>query len=144
MEAGLEVRPGLEIPGCELAVDYARSGGPGGQNVNKVATKVVLRWSIRESSALTDRDRAWLLQRLASRLTRTGELVLHSSAHRERGRNLEEARERLAGIVREALKRPTRRRPTRPTAASRKRRLAGKRRRGEVKRGRGRVERNGE
>ena len=127
MESGLEVRPGLEIPGGELVVDYARSGGPGGQNVNKVSTKVVLRWSVRESSALSEHDRAWLLQRLASRLTREGELVLHSSAHRERGRNLEEARERLAGIVREALKRPRRRRATRPTRASRKRRLEAKR-----------------
>ena len=137
---GLRVNTRLEIPARELSVEAARSGGPGGQNVNKVATKVILRFSVRASRALGERRKHLLLHRLAARLNRRGELVIHASRHRERSRNDADARDRLAALLREALRNPTPRKPTRPTHASRERRLALKRRRSEVKRARRRPE----
>jgi ribosome-associated protein len=102
--------------------------------VNKVSTRVTLRWSVAASAALTEPQRARLLERLAGRLTREGELVLHAGAERSRARNRALARERLAEIVRAALRVPRPRRATAPTAGSRERRLAAKRRRAARKR----------
>ena len=132
--AGLAVLPGLVIPEGELQVEAAHSGGPGGQNVNKVATKVVLRFDLLGSRTLSEVQRARLRERLGPRLTRSGEIVLHASRFRERPRNLEDARQRLAELLREALRTPRRRRATRPTRSSVRRRLEHKRRRGETKR----------
>jgi ribosome-associated protein len=130
----LAVRPGLAIPAAELRESASRAGGPGGQNVNKVSTRVTLRWCARESAALGEAQRRLLLQRLAGRLTREGELVVHCGVTRSRARNRELARERLAALVREALRPRRARVPTRPRAGARERRLAAKRRRGELKR----------
>jgi ribosome-associated protein len=121
------------LPHSELQVAYARSGGPGGQRVNKVETKVVLRFSVAQSRALDAAQRAGLLGRLAGRLTSTGELVVHASRFRERGRNEADARARLAAILRAALIPPKARRPTRPTRASKARRVAQKRLRSRAK-----------
>lgn len=136
MSEDLELRPGLVVPGAELRIEAVRSGGPGGQNVNKVASKIVLRFAPLASKAFDDAQRARLEERLAGRLNAEGELVLHASTQRERLRNLEEARARLAGILLGALARPKKRVATRPTRGSKRRRLDGKRRRGEVKRAR--------
>jgi len=127
----------LVLPPEELSVSFARSGGPGGQNVNKVETKVVLRFSVIGSATLGEARRSRLLERLASRLTGSGELIVQASRYRERARNLEDARERLASVLREALQVEPPRRATRPTAGSKRRRLEEKRRRGDLKRGRG-------
>lgn len=130
----------LVIPPEELEVAFARSGGPGGQNVNKVETKVSLRFDVAGSRALGDRRRSILLERIGNRLTSKGELLVHASGTREQKRNLEEARTRLAGILRDALQpRPTRK-PTRATRGSRERRLATKKHRGQIKRDRGRAD----
>ena len=137
MGEDLELRPGLVVPAAELHVEAVRSGGPGGQNVNKVASKIVLRFAPLESRAFDAGQRARLAERLAGRLSGAGELVLHASNHRERLRNLAEARARLASLLLGALARPRRRVATRPTRGSKRRRLEGKRRRGDVKRGRG-------
>ena len=112
----------------------SRSGGPGGQHVNKTESKVELRWNLRTSQALRDTDRAWLLRRLEARLTEAGDLIVQADAHREQGRNLADALARLVEVLREALRRPRVRRKTRPSRAARERRLATKRQRSETKR----------
>ncbi len=128
--------PDLRIPASELEVEAVRSGGPGGQNVNKVASQVQLRWNVLHSAALDDVRRARLLERLAHRLTTRGELLLRASRYRHQARNLEDARDRLSRLVQEALRVPEVRRQTRPTRSSRRRRLDDKRRRSETKRDR--------
>lgn len=130
----LEVRSDLVIPAGELRETASRSGGPGGQHVNKTSTRVTLRWSVAESACLDAAQRRRLTRRLAGRLTRAGELVVHARRHRSRARNRELARERLAELVREGLARPRRRVATRPTRAARARRIETKRRRGSLKR----------
>lgn len=128
------VTPRLTIPAGELALAFARSGGPGGQNVNKVASKVELRWNPTTSAALSADDRAWLLSKLASRLTTDGTLIVTSTATRDQLKNRDDAASKLALIVRSALERPKTRRATRPTRASKRRRVEDKRHRAEIKR----------
>lgn len=136
----LVVRADLVIPAGELREELSRSGGPGGQNVNKVSTRVTLRWSIAGSRVLDPARRQRLLARLASRLTREGELLVHCDETRSQLQNRAAARVRLAAVVREALREPKVRRATRPTRGSQQRRQEGKRRRSGVKRMRGRPE----
>lgn len=130
----LRVNARLLLPPDELQMDFARSGGPGGQHVNRTESKVVLRFDVAGSRALGDVRRARIVERLASRLTREGEIVIHASRFRERSRNIEDARERLAEMLREALVPVKPRRATRPTRASKERRLTAKKQHGEKKR----------
>ena len=130
----LVVTPRLTIPAGELALAFARSGGPGGQNVNKVSSKVELRWNPTTSGALSDDDRAWLLGRLANRLTTDGTLIVTSTATRDQLKNRDDAMSKLILIVRAALERPKTRRPTKPTRASKRRRVEDKRHRAQIKR----------
>lgn len=123
----LFVTPRLTIPAGELEISFARSGGPGGQNVNKVASKVDLRWSPATSAALGEDDRAWLLQKLRSRLTTDGTLIVTSTATRDQIANRADAMSKLALIVAAALDRPKPRKPTRPSKGAKRRRLADKR-----------------
>jgi ribosome-associated protein len=129
----LEIRPGLTLPAEEIAVEFARSGGPGGQNVNKVETKVVLRFDVAGSRVLDDAQRARIASRMRSRMNGRGELLVACDEHRERARNWNAARERLAALLREALRVEKPRRATRPTAGSVRRRLGSKKRRSERK-----------
>ncbi len=130
------VSPRLTIPASELSLAFARSGGPGGQNVNKVSSKVELRWNPTSSAALAPDDRTWLLSRLANRLTTDGTLIVTSTATRDQLKNRDDALGKLALIVRTALERPKTRRPTKPTRSSKRRRVEGKRHRAEIKRNR--------
>ncbi len=135
----LEVTDRLVIPDSELEEHFVQASGPGGQNVNKVATAVQLRFDVRGSSVLADDVKDRLLALAGSRATRDGIIILDARRHRTQERNREDARQRLADLVRRSLETPRPRRPTRPTRASKRRRLESKRRRGDVKRLRGPV-----
>jgi ribosome-associated protein len=133
----LRVNSRLVIPPSELQVSFTRAGGPGGQKVNRTASQVQLRFSITESTSLGDRRRQTLLAALKARLTASGELLIRAKSHREQARNLADARERLARLLSVALQPRLKRKATRPTRASRERRLEAKRHRSQRKRDRG-------
>jgi len=123
----LTITPALQIPDAEFAFSYARSSGPGGQNVNKVNSKAVLRWSPTTSPSLPDDVRARFLARYASRLTNEGELILTSQRSRDQNRNSEDCLGRLKEMLLAVTRKPVQRRPTKPTRGSHKRRLEAKR-----------------
>jgi ribosome-associated protein len=133
---GLRVTAQCAIPARELRVTFSRSGGPGGQNVNKVETKVQLRWNPAGSAALSDADRAWLLRRLGDKLTADGDLLVTSNRTRDQARNREDAEDKLAEMLRAALRRPKRRRATRPSQAALQRRIDEKKARSRLKQAR--------
>jgi ribosome-associated protein len=139
MNEPLPIREGVEIPAYDLAYTFSRSGGPGGQHVNTTDTRVRLRFSLRQCSALPQGVKARLRAAHPGWMTNDGALVLTADSYRSRHRNIEEVRERLVKAIHSAWSPPKRRKKTRPSRGSVKRRLDGKKRRGEVKKGRGRV-----
>jgi ribosome-associated protein len=132
----LAVNDQLIIPAAELQVGFARSGGPGGQNVNKVESKVELRWNPAQSAVLGDADRDWLLERLAGRLTQAGDLLVTSTRTRDQAKNRDDAMTKMGAIVRAALERPKPRKRRQPSRAAKERRIQEKKRRAEVKQAR--------
>jgi ribosome-associated protein len=129
----LQVTDTIAIEDWELVEQFVRSGGPGGQNVNKVSTAVELRYEAERSPNLSEAVKRRLRRNAGRRWTTEGAIVIQVSQSRSQARNREIARERLAELVARAAEPPKRRVPTRPTLASRRRRLEAKRRRGEVK-----------
>lgn len=123
----LEVTPTIRIPFDEFEWTFARSGGPGGQNVNKVSSKAVLRWNLAGSPSVPDEVKARFRERFPSRVTTEGELVLSSELTRDQGRNREDCLQKLAAMLQSAAIRPKVRRATRPTRASKRRRVEAKR-----------------
>jgi len=130
----LTVTPDLGIDESELQETFVRASGPGGQNVNKVATAVQLRFDVEHSASLPPPVRERLLRLVASRLTAEGVLIIEAKRYRTQEQNRQAARERLVTLVRQAAQPPKPRRATRPTVAARRRRLENKRQRGQTKR----------
>jgi ribosome-associated protein len=130
----IQVTRTIGIDESEIEFEFIRASGPGGQNVNKVATAVQLRFDVVHSPSLPDDVRERLVHLAGSRMTKDGVLIVEARRFRTQGRNQQDAVERLVELVRQAAKTPKARRKTRPTLASRRRRLEAKRRQGEKKR----------
>ena len=130
----IRVNAHISIDEREIEENFVRASGPGGQNVNKLATAVQLRFDVRRSPSLPDDVRTRLERLAGARLTRDGVLVIAAQSHRTQGRNRQDALDRLVDLIRRAAIKPRLRRPTRPTKASRERRVEAKKHRAGLKR----------
>ncbi|MGH8089861.1 MAG: alternative ribosome rescue aminoacyl-tRNA hydrolase ArfB [Rudaea sp.] len=135
----LEISATLRIPDSELVESFVRASGPGGQNVNTVASAVELRFDVSRSPSLPEPLRARLLARRDRRLTADGVLVIQANRFRDQAKNREDARTRLLEIIRATLHVPKKRVATKPTRASKERRITAKKKRAQHKQARGRV-----
>jgi ribosome-associated protein len=129
----ITVTSAIQLADDELRFSFVRASGPGGQNVNKVSTAVELRFDARNSPAISDDTRTRLMQLAGRRLTKDGEIVLFADRFRTQERNRQDAIDRLVDLIRRAAHRPAIRRATKPTLASKKRRLDSKKQRGHIK-----------
>lgn len=137
----IQITNEISLPEDEIEERFIRSGGPGGQNVNKLATTVQLRFNIRMSKSLPERVRVNILNSGDSRLTKDGDLVLTAGRHRTQAANRRDALERLKEIIKTAAHIPKHRIATKPTRGSKERRLEGKAKRGSIKKTRsGKIE----
>lgn len=130
----IQITPIIAIDESEIQLKFVRASGPGGQNVNKVATAVQLRFDVAHSPSLPEDVRARLVRLAGRRMTKGGILVIDARRFRTQERNQQDAIDRLIELIRQAAKKPRLRRKTRPTLASKKRRLEAKRRQAETKR----------
>jgi ribosome-associated protein len=132
----IEISPDCRIDEKELSMSFVRSGGPGGQNVNKVSTAVQLRFHVMMSPSLNGEVKKRLIAAAGTRATSDGEIVIHASSFRTQERNRADAKERLVSLIRRALFSPKKRKKSRPTFSSAKRRIENKKLHGEKKRAR--------
>ncbi len=133
----LEITSTLSIDERELQIDFVRASGPGGQNVNKVATAAQLRFDVRGSASLPEEVKSRLIRLGGSRVTLDGVLVLEAKRHRTQEQNRADALRRFVELVQKATEKPKPRRKTKPTLASKEQRLKGKKIRAEIKKTRG-------
>lgn len=131
--SGIRINRKVTVPESELEFRASRSGGPGGQGVNTTSSKVELRWNVDDSHALADWQRELLHERLGNRITDDGVLIIQASEERSQHQNRDAARSRFQALVKEAITPPKRRRKTKPSRASKRRRLEEKRHRGRIK-----------
>ena len=129
----------IQIPRSELVLTFSRSSGPGGQNVNKVNSKVTLHWHVSATGSLPEDVRARFCGRYHTRINKRGELVLYSQTHRDQEKNIQDCLQRLKQMILDVATAPRKRKPTRPTLASKRRRLDNKKARSRTKKLRGRV-----
>ena len=132
----LEVTSRIRIPVDELRITHSRSSGPGGQNVNKVNSKVTIHWPVVASPNLPDDVRARFLSKFRRRINKQGELVIHSQRYRDQERNISDCYEKIKGLLLEVATPPKRRKATRPTRGSKERRIREKKSRSQLKQGR--------
>jgi ribosome-associated protein len=132
----MEITDSIQVPDGELIFTFARSGGPGGQNVNKVASKAILHWDLAANVSLPSHVRERLRARQRRRVTNEGELVIQGQRFRDQARNIEDCRDRLREMILDALAAPKPRRPTKPSRGSRERRIAAKKQQAQRKAGR--------
>ena len=130
----IQITPTIAIDESEIQLEFIRASKPGGQKVNKVATAVQLRFDVANSPSLPDDVRERLVHLAGRRVTQDGVLIIRAERFRAQDRNREDAMDRLIELIRKAGEKPKRRRKTKPTLASKRRRVEGKRRRGETKR----------
>ena len=135
----LQVGQYFVIPASELQVQVSTSGGPGGQHANKSNTRVILRWSVRETMVATETQKNRIFERLSSRLNNAQELIVNVADSRSQHQNYATARERLAELLTRALFREKPRKPTRPTRSSKEKRLKRKKNHGKTKEGRRKI-----
>ncbi len=134
-----EINDRFGIPDAELQFTYARSGGPGGQNVNKVSSKAILRWSLAENTTVPPEVKSRLRTLHRNRITGDDELVIHSQEYRDQERNRLACLEKLREFLLQATAIPKVRRPSKPSRGSKERRLTAKKKRASIKSGRGKV-----
>ncbi|MGZ3769588.1 MAG: alternative ribosome rescue aminoacyl-tRNA hydrolase ArfB [Bdellovibrio sp.] len=123
----------IQIPFSEMEFTYARSRGPGGQNVNRTNSAAILRWNLWSSQVLTDEVKEKLARRLHGKLTESGDLIIRSDVHRDQDQNRSECIRRLHETLKKSLFVPKKRIPTKPTKSSQRKRVEGKKRLGEIK-----------